>query len=186
MSFSCESIRPLFSADDGCCPEICISRMPVAAIADVYAFVRQKSRFLVGSPVFWVFKEARNVPLDAYLNPGLLVASGDAEPFHFLVSFLEIPVRPASPEDTPQAGIRLPDIGVFVMQNAIALDYERGPHWTDLEITAFLELLQIIGDISPDSLLSLEQDTPPALKEAFIQTLTRYLFESEGPAPDST
>lgn len=125
-----DSLLDLFATADGGLPEICILGLQGEEVAALYAMLRGVARFLVGKPVYRDRRDRLDKPLDGEANPALLVVSGEAEPFHFLTRGIRV------------EGVELPDLGVFVLPNAVALDYERGPWWGRAQVTALFSLLR--------------------------------------------
>src|SRR5947209_1386478 len=91
----------LFDTDDGSLPEVRVTDLTPEGVAAAYAFLR--ARASVRPDLRFCHKglggEER---LDGWPNPALLVATDEAEPFHFLAPGLAFD------------GVALPDLGVFV------------------------------------------------------------------------
>ncbi|EKD82276.1 MAG: hypothetical protein ACD_39C01390G0001, partial [uncultured bacterium] len=125
----------IFDVDDGSFPEICICGLSADQISAGYLFIRKIADFIVGGPRF--FNSAANceMKLDEVENPARLVCEKRANPFHFMTRSIRY-----------EQG-RVHELGIFILDNAVALDYEKGPIWGEREIETPLHIiLTIKGD----------------------------------------
>lgn len=132
MNVLLDSLQNLFSQDDGSLPEIFVHGLSGAEIVEIYTMIRQVNRFLVGSPFFRHRGDHQDKPLDSVPNAAQLVVAGEADPFHFLTRGIVL------------GETSLPDLGVFVFDHAVALDYEKGPAWGTPQIKGLFELLRMV------------------------------------------
>lgn len=155
-------LRDLFAVDDGTLPEIRVTCLSRQAIQAAYSLVRS-----VGSvdpdASFCRMNSERGEKIIGVPDAAQLVANGRAHPFHFLMRHIVI-------GDT-----ELPEIGVFVFPDQLALDYRMGPSWGDPEIAALFELVRRIWILDPSSRVTLEEGVLPEVQETFRTAWERYL-----------
>ncbi|MBF0499815.1 MAG: hypothetical protein HQM09_06765 [Candidatus Riflebacteria bacterium] len=166
MTFSLwEALHDMFDTDDGSYPEILISRLNGAEIIKGYSLIREKSKFLVGSPCFTNRHDGREKKIDSVPNAAEVVVSGAAEPFHFLVRHI-----------TTDEGI-VPELGVFVFDNAIALDYQPGKQWNASALAGFFHLMSSLVRCGEKAIVTHEESIPPLARQRFDIAFSRYLRE---------
>ena len=129
MGWLWNQVHHIFDADDGSFPEICICGLSPEKISESYLFIRRIADFVVGSPRFFNREAGCEQGLDEVENAALLVCEMKANPFHFMLRSLR-----------HEPGI-VHELGVFILDNAIALDYEKGPIWGEREIEALLQII---------------------------------------------
>jgi len=157
-----DSVIDLFATNDNSLPEVCISGLRGDEVSEIYLFMRRITRFLVGAPVFRHLAEHADKYLDSVNNAAQLVVSGEANPFHFLTRGIKI------------SDIILPDLGVFVFDNAIALDYEKGKAWGKPQIKAFFELLGTVFSKAVGPRLKFNADTGKDENARFTHALAAF------------
>jgi hypothetical protein len=106
------------------------------------------------------------VAVASVANPGALVSSGEAQPFH--VCFQGI---------RSSAGIAIPDLGIFVFQRELALDYRMGAEWGPPQLAGLFELLADLAALGPDSRVFLERGTSAEIEERFQSSWSRFVEE---------
>ncbi|NLI76481.1 MAG: hypothetical protein GX442_08570, partial [Candidatus Riflebacteria bacterium] len=163
-----DSLLDLFAAADGGLPEICIQGLQGGEVTALYGVLRGAARFLVGKPVYRDRRDRLDKPLDGEANPASLVVSGEAEPFHFLTRGIRV------------EGVDLPDLGVFVLPNAVALDYERGPWWGRAQVTALFSLLRGLFARAARPRVAYDADTGRDEGERFARALVTVCGLSAG------
>lgn len=131
-------------------------------LAAIYAYIRQGSRVSSETPEFWDRRQQRSVALDAVPNAAELVASGDAEVFHFCFTGLRV------------GAVELPELGLFVFSDGVELNYRMGPHWTRESITAFFELLRNLCRVAPKATIGIPSVEPPPEPDRFLEAWSRY------------
>lgn len=162
MELPFEDLKPLFEKDDGYFPEIYLAKIPREKVVKIYDLIRAKTRFLVGSPTFFHRVEQKDKGIDSVPNAALEVVSRKAEPFHFLVQgviFLET---------------RIPDLGIFIFDNGVAIDYQKGKAWGEKEILAFFEFLRQVVDLAGDAEIAMDSMIPEDLRTRFFLALGEY------------
>jgi hypothetical protein len=113
------------------------------------------------TPEFWDRRQQRSVALDEVSNAAELVASGDAEAFHFCFTGLRI------------GAVELPELGLFVFPDGVELDYRMGPHWTREIIATFFELLRELCGIAPQAALGIPSVEPPPKASRILEAWSR-------------
>lgn len=113
-------------------PEILIYDILPFEIKAIYDFITKNTKSLVGNPMVYDRISQQEKPLSSVIDPALKVTTYELEPFHFLVRGIVI------------NDVILPDLGIFILDKGVAIDYEPGSHWNNKNVTAFLEFLQKI------------------------------------------
>jgi hypothetical protein len=135
------------------------------ALAAAFALLRELGTEVEDDPTFWSIpgEEARLV--GSVPNAAALVVSGEAEPFHWLLA------------RTTRDGVTLPDIGVFVFPDQIALDYRRGKEWGPSEVRRFCQLLLDLSRLDDRSSVRLPDVALPEEVERFEACSQRFVAE---------
>lgn len=155
-------VRPLFDSEDGEIPEICIGDLEEPQVVQVYSLIRSLGSSLVGSPMIHDMRDRLDKPLDSFENPAELVVLAKIEPFHFLVRGIQF------------HGNRLPDLGVYVLPKAVALDYQCGPEWREPQVNALFELLRRIRGVVPLANIALREVPDPSYSLRFDAAFRDY------------
>ena len=82
--------------------------------------------------------------IDAVECAATLVCRQKANPFHFMV------------RDIAFGSGKINEIGVFILDNAIAIDYEKGRIWGELQIETLLLLINKLKETSDKAFIRLE------------------------------
>lgn len=72
----------------------------------------------------------------------------------------------------------IPDFGVFVIQNQLALDYRMGNDWTPMMLDGFFRLLLDLSVLDDKSFLSLEDRVQTDVTARFQQPWYRFRAEN--------
>jgi hypothetical protein len=156
-----KKLRFLFETDDGSRPEIRIAGLSPDGVASVFELIRSRAT-LDSDAAFWHRALDREELLTAYHDPAGMVASGDTEAFHVVASGI-------SAGETI-----LPDLGVFVFSDEIALDYRMGPEWGEAELGALFELLRILTAVAPEARVELDDHELPEVERLFMDEWAAY------------
>jgi len=119
-----------FVTDDGSLPEVEVSFSDPSLIpvAFKYLYERGARNATVNGGYVWLKATGVEKPFSGHEDASL-VASGDAEAFHVVLSGIA------------GSSTTLPDLGVFVFTESLAFDYRMGPEWGENEIESFFALL---------------------------------------------
>ena len=160
-----ERIGPLFSDPDGDLPEIRIGGLTAAQVPLVAGLLQSHGAPL-GSAVTWVPRDgdvvevAMPMPdLEAAANE---VVTGRRDPFHVVFT------------NVTRAGAEIPDLGMFVFQDEIAIDYEPGAAWTPRALEALCGLLCGIRRATPDVVIEYERHALERWRSAFVTAVAQY------------
>jgi hypothetical protein len=168
MGWLYEQINDFFCEDDDSYPEVCVCNLNETQICTAYQFIVEKSAYFVGKPFFFNRDKNAEQSIEEVSNAARLVAKGTAQPFHFMVRDIRF-----------GKDQHIHELGVFIMPNAIALDYEKGRVWGELEIESFLMLLLLILQASKDSFLKLEETVVDEAKERFSRAVLDLAKENK-------
>jgi hypothetical protein len=135
-----DDLRDLFDTDDGSLPEIRVDYSDSSATVAGYALLRGRAARVVSErALLWSNTQSTNVPVDSVPNAAALVASGDAASFHVVLGGIQ------------SQGVTIPDLGVFVFPDQLALDYRMGSSWGVTELGALFELLGELAALDPQA-----------------------------------
>jgi hypothetical protein len=137
-------LHDLFDTDDGSLPEVRVDFTRRDGVTLGYALLRSRAGSLVGKASFWSKTRNEECLLDSVSNAAALVTSGEAEAFHVVLGGIQ------------SRGVTIPDLGVFVFEDQLALDYRMGAPWGPGELHALFELLADLTRLDPGASLSLE------------------------------
>ena len=163
-------LRDLFETDDGSLPEVWVAYVdPVATVAGYALLRRRAARFVSENAWFWSKVHDAERPVDSVLNASALVVSGEAEAFHVVFG-----------------GIRsrnsiIPDLGVSVLPDQLALDYRMGPEWGPSELEALFGLLDDLLALDLGATLSLEDGVPADAAARFQNAWRRWACCASAP-----
>jgi len=161
MGWLWNQIHHIFDGDDGSFPEICICGLSADQVSEAYRFIREIAGFVAGSPRFFNRETGCEMGIDEVENAARLVCEQKASPFHFMLRSLR-----------HEPGI-VHELGVFVLDNAIALDYEKGPVWGEREIESLLKIILRIKGTSPGPLIKLEEAVSSKDRQLLNDSLDR-------------
>jgi hypothetical protein len=142
-----ETVRQIFLTDDGSLPDINFDYRGAAVAADAYQLIQRHASSLASvRPNYWSKSRSCECSIKLGDNPAQLVFGGEADPFHVVFGGL-----------TSNAGVPIPDLGVFVLGvDFVALDYRMGEHWTDAAIYGLLQLMSDLASLANGTLVSHE------------------------------
>lgn len=155
-----DKLRFLFETDDSSLPEVRLTELTSEGVAAIYAFIC--SRAEVSDTSFWHKSLDRDESIKAYPNAAQLLATNEAEPFHFLAYSLNLD------------GVVLPDLGVFVFQDEITLDYRMGPDWDEPRVLALFELMRQLAALDQHARIRLDEHTLPEVEKLFLASWSEY------------
>lgn len=152
MSQLWEQLHDLFDTDDGSLPDIEINALTSQSVANVYAFLRSRSKPVSVEASFWHIAEERDVNVDDVPNTAQLVTEQIAEVFHVTVEGLTL------------QNATIPALGIFVFPDSICLDYRMGREWGPQEVEALFDCLRQIQRIAPEAAIVLADADPTQQK----------------------
>ena len=151
----------LFDIDDGSFPEICICGLSADQVSAAYSFLKKNADYIVGSPRFFNCEANCEMGLDEVDNPARLVCEKKANPFHFMARSLRF------------ADGRVHELGIFILDNAVALDYEKGPIWGEREIETLLQIILHIRSGNPQGFLRFEETVKDCDRQTIESAINR-------------
>jgi hypothetical protein len=159
-------LRDLFDTDDGSLPEVRVDYRDSSAVVSGYALLRGRAaRVVTDNAHFWSKTHDAQRPLDSVSNAAALVVSGEAEAFHVVLGGIQ------------SRSVVIPDLGVFVLPDQLALDYRMGTAWGPKELEALFALLGELASLDPDASLSLEEGVLPDVVYRFQSAWQRWSAE---------
>ncbi|WP_312319891.1 hypothetical protein [Stenotrophomonas sp.] len=129
-------VLPYFSENEGSLPEVEVAFRESALIPKAFALLFSRGGVVAseGEPTLWMRDTKEDV---AFTGPECadLVIGETADPFHVLLGGICV------------EGTRIPDLGVFVHQGGLILDYRMGQEWGLDQISALMTLLNQFRDM---------------------------------------
>ncbi|WP_444946300.1 hypothetical protein ACJJIP_04640 [Microbulbifer sp. VTAC004] len=124
----------IFGENDGSLPDIEIANLTAEEVILGYEILRNHAGCISSeNTYYWSVSKQCEVPISLEDNPSELVVSSEAEPFHLCFGNVKSP-----------SGKELPELGLFVFSNSLALDYRMGPEWNQDAIEGLFELISAI------------------------------------------
>lgn len=161
-----DEVHEFFDTDDGSLPEVHMNYSDPHAVSRGFTLLLDRSRELVADDgQFWSKAAEKARPVNSVPNAAALVVSGEAEAFHVVI------------EDIRCGGVTLPDLGVFVFQDQICIDFRMGEHWGPAELAGFFGLLADLAALDPEASFSLEDGVPSSVSERHLAAFERFLRE---------
>ena len=161
MGWLWNEIHDMFDEDDGSFPEICICGLTATEVVAAYQLIRKQARFVVGGPRFFNREAGCEMELDQVDCAATLVCNKTAQPFHFMVRNLAF------------ADGEIHELGIFVLDNAIALDYEKSRIWGELQIETLLHLINQLKKGAEKAFIKLEDAVSPDDRQRLEKALAR-------------
>jgi len=160
----CKGIRDLFDGDDGSLPEIELSFGESDAVSKAYETLRSCASGLAGETAgYWSIPDSKDVAFSIEDNPAPLVTAKLAQPFHVVLEG----VRSLSGENVP-------DLGVFVFPDRIAIDYRMGPEWAISAVVGLFEILDALLGLSDSPTMTHRNNIRDPDGSRFRNAWTRY------------
>jgi hypothetical protein len=150
-----------FTQMDGDLPELRLIRVPGDRLQPLWEYLRAAAGSLEPGAL-WREDEQREVSLEETPDAAALVAAGQVPFFHALLR--EVRIR----------GEVLPDLGVFVFPDEIALDYQPGRQWNVDAFVALLTLLHQLQRLAPGATVTTEEQMASEYREAFERAYAEF------------
>jgi len=157
-----DQLHDLFEKDDGSLPEVRVDYRDRNAVMRGYELLRSRVHAISDQATFWSIAESQSKHIDSVPNPAALVVYGKAESFHVVFGGISF------------GRVVLPELGVFVFPDRLALDYRMGPKWGPAELEAFFKLLAELSVLDPKSTLSLDESILPEIAARFQDSWIRF------------
>ncbi|MCG6157277.1 hypothetical protein [Rubinisphaera margarita] len=158
-------VHGCFDEDDGSLPSIAIQPLTPEEIALIFEIFVREGRITTEEPAFHDQQSDKLIPLDSVKNAASLVANYKASPFHLVV------------RDICFRGHQLPELGMFVFQESIEVDYRMGDDWDATTVFAFFEWLKyLVGQTKNGELAACTREGPP-FSEQFDEAWHRFMKE---------
>jgi hypothetical protein len=159
-------LRDRFGTDDGSLPEVRVDYCDSAAVVSGYALLRRCAARVVRPDGYHGSKTHEvECPKDTVSSAAARVVAGEAEAFHVVLGGIR------------WGNVVIPDLGVFVFQEQLVLDYRMGPAWGPKELDAFFALLRELVSLEPGASLSLEEAVPARVATRFHDAWRRWSAE---------
>ncbi len=161
MSWLWDELRDQFEVDDGGLYDIRVDFAEARCLVAAFRLLRDRGVLNPGA-TFWSVSEQRDVPVPEVEDAAALVVAREAEPFHVVFSGLGA------------NGVAIPDLGAFVFQEQLALDYRMGPEWNPATLQGLFHLLLELSAPDPGAKLSLEEGVLPEVASRFDRCWRRF------------
>jgi hypothetical protein len=157
-----KELHYIFDTDDGSLPEIWIMNLSQEGVVAIFAFLQHACGTIANSAVFWSLEDHQEQPINSVPNAADLVVKARAEPFHFVC------------EGLTYKSVVLPEIGVFVFGDQIALDYKMGKEWDAVKLNALFGILKELKRTDSRARISIEDYALPKVRKQFETTWRRF------------
>jgi len=131
------SVLHLFKNDDGSLPDIFIENLTENEIITIYNWIVSNSE-IYNNPTLWSIEEQKDVPIKQIVNPAKNFVEGRVECFHHGL------------ENLKMDGVIIPQLGIFVENGRLSLDYRMGLEWEPIEVEALFKLLYSMVKSAPN------------------------------------
>ena len=157
-----EELKDLFDTDDGSLPEISIKFKNSKAVANGFLLLNERAtKMIPENATFWSKISNEKQQINSIPNAAALVVVGKAQPFHVILGGIK------------SSGIDIPDLGIFVFQEEICIDYKMGTEWGPEQLQAFFELLFDIVALDRD--LSIELQHGDVNQKKFSEIWSQWI-----------
>jgi hypothetical protein len=159
-------LSDLFKEDEGFLPEVRLIDLSPDGTARIFDGLLHIAEPLDASQTIWHDECQREIQLADVPNAGVLAATGRINSLHAVlrgIRFGELPI---------------PDLGVSVWPNEIALDYRPGLGWDADTLAGFIELLSELLELGGGGRLAVAGELdllPEDVQRRFQKAVTAYL-----------
>jgi hypothetical protein len=134
MIEQCGRLLEIFGKNDGSLPDIEFDNLSGEEVIFGYEFVKKSAeRISSEKPYYWSTSQSAEIPILLQDNPSCYVVSGEAEPFHICFDGI-----------LSQSGKNIPELGLFVFPDCLAVDYRMGSYWGIDAIEGLFEFFLIM------------------------------------------
>lgn len=152
-----------FDTDDGSLPEVHLHDLGSAGILTACHLLTERGGMPRPNYSVWDIREQRDRTDLAWTEAVRGVVDRRFECFQSLFSGIRV-------SDTT-----LPELGVYVSDDEIALNYRMGSEWNTATVAAFLELLELLLSVAPSSRMVPDRTIPDP--DAFMKSWTAFALE---------
>lgn len=125
------NLRRILREKDGALPDIELNGLSRDEVVLGYDLIRNASnRISSKDPSYWSIPNNKDISIKFEDNPAKDVVQGKAEGFHLCFDGVQSP-----------SGKIMPELGVFVFNDSLNIDYRMGEGWTDEAIEGLLDIL---------------------------------------------
>jgi hypothetical protein len=153
----------LFEDDDGSLPEVRLRTSSPDATARIFEKLYRRSTPLASTQTVWHNERRQEVAVSALSDPGTLAVRGVIGPLHIVARGIR------------SAEVGLPDLGVSVDPDGVAIDYRMGDTWNPDVLAAFVELIGELLALDPKTRVDLEDFAADDVRNRFRLTVAAYL-----------
>lgn len=160
-----ETISNILFKEEGSLPEIRLTGLTSEHAAAVFSNLLEMANTTDLSQTIWHEKLKCEVPLSELPNAGALAADGVLSSLHVILSGIR------------SGGTLLPDLGVSVYTNEVALDYRPGSDWNPDVLAAFIELLSGLRSLEDGGRLEVADEVvvlPEDAQRRFRAAVAKY------------
>lgn len=131
--------RRNFTEDDGSLPGIEFRNILPSSVRGIVSYFFYNGKLTAEDATLWHNQMQDHVLLSQLNDPGGLVVSGVAAPFHCCFQL-------KSPDEKT-----IPVLGLFVFQDFVEIDFRMGADWYPENVDAFFRLLAHLKSIAPEA-----------------------------------
>ena len=154
--------RRNFTEDDGSLPGLEFRNLDPASVRNLVQYFFHHGTLTNDDATLWHNQMQADVPIAKLDDPAGLVVSGIAAPFHCCFQLQAMGVN------------IIPELGLFVFQGTVAIDYRMGPDWNPDNVDAFFRLLVHLKSIAPEASIESEDGEGLPYPDEFKNALSRY------------
>ena len=168
-----DAVGAFFSEPDGTLPEICVSGIAPAELPRLAACLHSHATALVHAHTYdFTGDDFGEVAMDVtdLGTAAAEVLAGTRESFHVVLGGLVVD------------GVALPDLGLFVFHDELALDFDPGAAWTPEVVSALFALLRELRTIAPGIAIGADQHMTGEWRERFGDAVLRFAGRASGAA----
>lgn len=160
-----ERVGALFAEPDGGLPEVTLCGLAPAEVPRVAALLGGCATDVRGA-MTWDLRgdEVVEVPMDVgnLAQAAAEVVEDRRESFHCVLTGMV------------HSGVTIPDLGAFIFDDEIALDYAPGAHWTPPALAALADLWCAVRRLAPAVRIELDKHTRAEWRRTFADAVAQY------------
>ena len=153
----------LFKTCDDSLSEIRLTNLSSDGVAAIFSYLQHSCRRISNESTFWNIEAQKSETITSVPNAAALVVEGCAEAFHCLC------------QGPTHKQIVIPDLGVFVFDDQINLDYRMGEEWDATKLEALFGILREVKRIDPACKVTIGDYALRRVRLHFEATWERFL-----------